>query len=211
MCFSAEVSFGASAVITAVGVVALKKNKQKERMFFAAIPLMFGIQQFIEGWLWLALQNDEYRFLESAATFGFLIFAQLIWPVWVPLSTYQLESNYKRKRWMALALAMGIVLFIILGYRMLFYPVSAHIDGQHIFYQVGHFKSTNWWSGILYLFPAAVPFILSSKRQINYLGIAMLLFFVVSKVFYLKYMISTWCMFAAVLSIYIVFILKKER
>lgn len=211
MCFSAEVSFGASAIISTVGVVALKKNKQKERLFFAAIPLMFGIQQFFEGWLWLALQNTEYSFLESTATFGFLIFAQLIWPFWVPLSTYRLEQNKQRKGWIAYSLIIGVVLFIILGYRMLFYPVSAHIDRQHIFYQVGHFQSTNWWSGILYLFPAVLPFILSSKRQINYLGIAMLLFFVVAKIFYLKYMISVWCMFAAVLSIYIVFILKKER
>nr|WP_321452107.1 DUF6629 family protein [uncultured Carboxylicivirga sp.] len=211
MCFSAEVSFGASAVISTVGVVALLKNKQQDKVYFAMIPLMFGIQQFFEGWLWISLENDGYEYVESVATIGFLIFAQLIWPVWVPLSTYKLENNQNRKNWMRIALLVGIILFVILGYRMLMYPVSAQIDGHHVFYQVGHFQSTNWWSGILYLLPAVIPFVISSNHQINYLGVAMLLFFIVAKVFYLKYMISVWCMFAAVLSIYIVFILKKER
>jgi len=211
MCFSAEVSFGASAVISTVGVLAIKKNTKKEHLFFAMIPLMFGIQQFFEGWLWIALENDGYEHIESAATFGFLIFAQLIWPVWVPLSTFKTEHNRKRKQMMAISLALGIILFGLLAYRMLFYDVSAQIDGQHIFYQVGHFQSTNWWSGIFYLLPAALPFVFSSNKRINYLGVAMLLFFVVSKIFYLKYMISVWCLFAAVLSLYILYILKKEE
>lgn len=211
MCFSAEVSFGASAVITTVGALAIKKSTKKEQLLFAMIPLLFGVQQFFEGVLWLALENSQYAQWTSVATFGFLIFAQLIWPVWVPLSTYVLEKDKKRKRIIAVSLTLGVFLFLLLGYRMIVYDVTTQIDQQHIFYTVGHFKSTNWWSGIFYLLPAAFPFVFSSNRHINYLGVLMLLLFVVSKVFYLKYMISVWCMFAAVLSIYIFFILKKEE
>lgn len=211
MCFSAEVSFGASAVITTVGALAIKKSKSKEQLLFAMIPLLFGIQQFCEGCLWLALENEQLGHLAGVSSYGFLIFAQLIWPVWVPLSIYVLEKNTIRKRLLGFSLATGVVLFAVLAYRMVFYEVSAQIDQHHIFYTVGHFQSTNWWSGILYLLPAAFPFVFSSNKHINYMGILMLLLFVVSKVFYLKYMISTWCLFAALLSVYIYFIVKKQQ
>lgn len=211
MCFSAEVSFGASAVISTVGVLAIRKSTKKEQLFFAMIPLLFGIQQFFEGWLWVALKHEGYQTTETIATFGFLLFAQLIWPVWVPLSAFTMEKHPRRKQWMGVALSIGIALSLLLGYRMLFYPVTAHIDQQHIYYTVGHFQSTNWWSGIFYLLPAVFPFVFASRRAINYLGLLMLLLFVVAKVFYLKYMISTWCLFAALLSVYIFFILKREE
>ena len=211
MCFSAEVSFGASAVISTVGVMAIKKSTKKEQLLFAMVPLLFGVQQFFEGWLWIALENGTYPRLENIATFGFLIFAQLIWPIWVPLSAYTLEKNTTRKRLIGFALLLGIALFLILGYRMLTYDVKAQIDQFHIYYTVGHFRSTNWWSGIFYLLPAVFPFIFSSKRPINYLGLMMLLLFAIAKIFYLKYMISTWCLFAALLSVYIFFILKREE
>jgi len=210
MCFSAEVSFGASAVISTIGVVAIKKSDKKEQLFFAMIPLMFGIQQFFEGWLWVSLQNEGYKTIEMISTFGFLIFAQLIWPVWVPLSTYLVEKDKLRKRIITVPLIAGIGLFFLLGYRMIVYDVTAQIDQQHIYYTIGNFNSTNWWSGIFYLLPAVFPFVFSSIRQINYLGILMLLLFVVAKIFYIKYMISTWCLFAAILSIYILFILKRS-
>lgn len=211
MCFSAEVSFGASAIISTVGVIAIKKTDKKEQLFFAMIPLLFGIQQFFEGWLWIALRNEGYQTLKAMSTFGFLIFAQLIWPVWVPLSTYMIEPNKRKKQIIAIPLALGVGLFILLIYRMIAYDVTAQIDHQHIYYTVGNFNSANWWSGIFYLLPAVFPFILSSYRQINFLGLLMLLLFVVSKIFFIKYMISTWCLFAAILSIYILIILKKQN
>jgi len=211
MCFSAEVSFGASAVLSTVGVMTIKKSSNKEQLLFAMVPILFGMQQFLEGWLWVALNTSTFPMLETVSTFGFLIFAQLIWPVWVPLSAYTIETHPIRKRLIGFALLLGIILFVLLAYRLSTNDVKAQIDHFHIYYTVGNFQSTNWWSGIFYLLPAAFPFILSSKRQINYLGLAMVFLFIISKVFYLKYMISVWCLFAAILSIYIFFILKSEE
>jgi len=211
MCFSAEVSFGASAIISTVGIMSIKKSTTKEQLLFAMVPILFGIQQFFEAWLWIALTSGTFPMLETVSTFGFLIFAQLIWPIWVPLSAYTIEPNQLRKRLIGFTLVLGLILFGILAYRMAIYDVKAQIDHFHIYYTVGHFQSTNWWSGIFYLLPAVFPFLLSSKKEINYLGLAMLGLFIISKVFYLKYMISVWCLFAAILSVYIFFILKKEE
>jgi len=211
MCFSAEVSFGASAVLVTTGALTIAGNKRKDQRLLAMIPILFGIQQFLEGWVWVALQNSGYETMGEISKYGFLVFAQLVWPVWIPLSALALEQNVKRKKLITFSLALGIALALLLGYRMIFYDVSAFIQEKHIFYQVGHFKSTNWWSGIFYLLPALFPFIFSSHKRINILGYLMLLMFVVSKIFYLRYMISTWCFFAAVLSVYIWFIVKRQN
>ena len=211
MCFSAEVSFGASAVLVTTGALTLVENKSNDQRLFAMIPILFGIQQFFEGWVWVALQGNGYETMGEISKYGFLIFAQLVWPVWIPLSAYNLEHNVKRKRLITFSLAIGAALALLLGYRMMAYDVSAFIQEKHIFYQIGHFKSTNWWSGIFYLLPALFPFIFSSHKHINILGYMMLLMFVVSKVFYIRYMISTWCFFAAVLSVFILFIVKKQN
>jgi len=211
MCFSAEVSFGASAILVTTGALAIAENKREDQRLFAMIPFLFGIQQFFEGWVWVVLQGNGYETMGEISKYGFLIFAQLVWPVWIPLSALNLENNIKRKRLITYSLALGAGLALLLGYRMIAYDVSASIREQHIFYQIGQFKSTNWWSGIFYLLPALFPFIFLSYKRINVLGYLMLLMFVVSKVFYLRYMISTWCFFAAVLSIYILFIVKKQN
>ena len=211
MCFSAEVSFGASAVLVTTGALTIIENKRPDQRFLAMIPILFGIQQFFEGWVWVALQNNGYGPIGEVSKYGFLIFAQIVWPVWIPLSAYFLENNVKRKRLIIFSLALGISLALLLSYRLIVYDVSAFVQEKHIFYQVGHFKSTNWWSGIFYLLPALFPFVFSSIKRLNILGYLMLLMFVISKVFYLRYMISTWCFFAAVLSIFILLIVKKQN
>ncbi len=59
MCFNANASFGASAVIGVIGILALRKVKNPSHYAFAGIPLLFAIQQFVEGVLWLALKQPH--------------------------------------------------------------------------------------------------------------------------------------------------------
>ncbi|MEE4256017.1 MAG: DUF6629 family protein [Bacteroidales bacterium] len=211
MCFSASVSFGASAVITGVGVAAIKNSTDKKQLFFAMIPLLFGIQQFFEGWLWIALQYPGYESIGHFSKYGFLVFAELIWPIWIPLSIWLIEKDKRRKRLIAGFFLLGLIVGGLLAYKMIVYEVTAYIDQHHIYYQVGPFTSLHWSSGLLYLLPAVIPFLLSGNRHINYLGVMILLFFIISKLFTLNYLISVWCFFAAVLSIYIYFILKMQK
>ena len=211
MCFSATVSFGAGALITGLGVAAIKKSTDKKQLFFAMIPLMFGIQQFFEGWLWVALQNPGYEGIGHFSKYGFLVFAELIWPIWIPVSIWLIEKDRRRKQLIAGFFILGLIVAGLLAYKLIIYQVTAHIEQYHIYYQVGPFTSLHWWSGLLYLLPAVIPFLLSGNRHINYLGALILLFFVVSKLFYLNYLISVWCFFAAVLSMYIYFILKTQE
>jgi hypothetical protein len=60
MCFSAGASVGASAVLAGVGVAAIKNSGKSPQRLFAVTPLLFAVQQFVEGFIWLSLINSEY-------------------------------------------------------------------------------------------------------------------------------------------------------
>jgi hypothetical protein len=51
MCFSAHVSFIAGGLLTIVGVASILKASHRSQRLFAAIPLLFGVQQIVEGML----------------------------------------------------------------------------------------------------------------------------------------------------------------
>ena len=78
MCFSANASFGAGIILAVISVASLKKVQYPTHIYFAAIPLIFCIQQIIEGLLWLALTDPVYTSLEKVTTYSFLFFAQVI-------------------------------------------------------------------------------------------------------------------------------------
>jgi hypothetical protein len=52
MCFSALASFTAAAGLLGIGTVTVRRAGAA-RAAYAAIPLLFGIQQLLEGMLWL--------------------------------------------------------------------------------------------------------------------------------------------------------------
>jgi hypothetical protein len=61
MCFSATASFGASVVLGTIGVATLTKVKERAQVPFAIIPIMFAVQQFTEGILWIGLSDLRSR------------------------------------------------------------------------------------------------------------------------------------------------------
>jgi len=58
MCFSATASFSAGAVLRGIGALTLKAARRPCEWPFAAIPLLFAIQQLIEGMIWLTFSAD---------------------------------------------------------------------------------------------------------------------------------------------------------
>jgi hypothetical protein len=53
MCFSATASFSAGTVLLGLGALTLKLVRHPRELMFAAIPLLFAIQQWTEGVIWL--------------------------------------------------------------------------------------------------------------------------------------------------------------
>ena len=58
MCFSETASFLAGTGLSVLGVATLRATQRRSEIPFAAIPLMFGLQQMVEGALWLSFRFD---------------------------------------------------------------------------------------------------------------------------------------------------------
>ena len=58
MCFSATASFSAGTVLLGLGTLALKSADRPRELMFAAIPLLFAIQQLTKGVIWLTFRYD---------------------------------------------------------------------------------------------------------------------------------------------------------
>lgn len=211
MCFSATASFIAGGALIATGGSAIKICQNKKHIPFASIPLLFGIQQVSEGFLWLALEKQQYSHWEMNSTYFFLFFAQILWPFWVPFSIRLMEISPHIKQRLNFILWIGIIASTYLGYCLLNHNPKASISGNHIRYDLNFTFYFVWYSGLFYFIPTVIPALISSVKNIKYLGLVILISFVISKLFYDEHLISIWCYFAAILSIIVYLIIKRAQ
>ncbi len=211
MCFSATASFAAGVVLSAAGVATQRKARKPSQRLFAAIPLLFGFQQFTEGVLWITLRSGGHDWLQNAATYIFLITALVILPVMIPLSMWFMEEVKKRKKILAGLMVTGVILSLFYAFCLISYNVTPRINGFHIQY-IDEFPQTLAWIASLF-YPAATvaPLFASSVRRMWLLGILIAVAWLVTGIFFKGYLISVWCFFAALISVLIYWILSKSE
>jgi len=211
MCFSATASFIVGGSLSALGVVTLKRAANKCELPFAAIPLLFGIQQLIEGILWLSIQYDM-ALLETITTYLFTMFSHLLWPAYVPFAIALMEREIEpwRKKVMWGFRFAGIVVAIHLLVQIAMQPLMAVVD-KHIIYVSPFFYE--WPMMVLYIAATCIVAFFSSHALIRIFGLMTLCFFAVAYWFYTEAFFSVWCFFAAILSliIYIHFRRASQR
>lgn len=200
MCFSATASFSASAALLGIGAVTLHKARQPRERPFAAIPLLFGIQQLTEGVLWLGFGWDTPA-LNAVLTQLYSFFSHVLWPAYVPLAAWALEPRGPRRHALALISAGGIAVGAYLLYSMLATPIVARPIGNHIDYDSPHFYAAVVMT--LYLTATTGSMLLSSRRVMKLFGALALAGALAAWWFYARWFISVWCFFAAVLSLVI--------
>lgn len=211
MCFSASASFGAGAVLSIIGAASIKKTSSLSQIYFASIPLIFGVQQITEGFLWLSLSNPSHGPSQQALTSVFLFFAQVVWPVWVPLAIIKLEPKAKRRKLEKILVGIGILVSLYLAYCLFTFPVEAQIRGKHISY-IQHYPALiSHYCGFLYVVATIVPPFFSSIRRMWILGITILISYIITSIFYTDYIVSVWCFFASVISIAVFITLPKHK
>jgi hypothetical protein len=211
MCFSAGASFAASGVLAVAGVIAIKEAKFTSKLGLAAMPFLFSIQQFSEGMVWTAFTKPGYENFAHQATIFFLIFAKVVWPVWVPVSILMIEKKTLNKRLLLVLSFMGAMVSVYELYYILTSSVSASIDCNHILYNVIVPENTSTLITALYLISTVIPAFVSSLKKTNLLGIVLVISLIVSQLFYENTLVSVWCFFASILSIIIIYILYELR
>lgn len=211
MCFSASASFIAGAALAVTGVASVSQVRKPAHLVFAFLPLIFAIQQVCEGFVWLSLSHTAFLEWHNFAKYAFLIFAQIVWPFWIPLAFLSIERLPERRKIIRYFLFAGIAVSMMLAYRLVFSPAIAQIDGCHISYNIGTTTVLQIVTGILYIAAIVVaPFFSSWKRAIT-LAVANVVSLVVTQVFFEVYLISVWCFFAAVQSVLVFFIMREIK
>jgi hypothetical protein len=208
MCFSATASFIAGISLSAFGIVTLKKTESKKEIPFAMVPLLFGIQQLIEGTIWLSFQYDA-PLLNETMTYVFSVFSHVLWPIFIPFSIGLLETVAWRKKVILVFQLMGIVVGLYLLYLIIKFPVTSVVD-KNIVYLSPHYYQVPVMS--LYLGATCIGALFSSHRMIIIFGVLALFLFMVAYWFYTVAFFSVWCFFAAILSaiIYLHFSFDKN-
>jgi len=191
MCFSASASFIASGGLIGLGGVSFKVAKKKDKII-AAIPIMFGVQQALEGFQWLYLNNGS-----SSAFFAyaFLFFAFIVWPIYSPTFIYILDKkNESLKKFIFLGIIVALYSTIIL----IIQPLSIQKVGRCISYDFHY--SLDWLLAMIYLITVFGAFFASNNKILKLFGLLFAILALISWILYKNNFISVWCFFAAVVS-----------
>ena len=200
MCFSATASFSAGVVLLGVGALTLKAVSRPREWPLAAIPLLFAIQQLIEGVIWLTFRVDA-PLLNSVMTHAYSFFSHVLWPAYVPLAVWLIEPPGRRRQVLLVFAAGGFAVAAYLLYILMAFPVVSRPTGQHIEYVSPHFFAAVTMT--LYLLSTTASPLFSSHRMVKAFGALALLAFGAAYTFYAQWFISVWCLFAALLSVVI--------
>jgi hypothetical protein len=197
--------------LTAAGVISVSQVRKPAHVFFACIPLLFGLQQCCEGFVWLSLSDAALATWNTPAKYAFLIFAQTVWPIWIPLAFLLIEPSLRRRRILRYFLAAGAGASLLLTYQLLFLPANTYITGCHIEYDLGASGIQELIRGLLYIAAIVVGPFFSSWKKAILLAVANVASLVVTEFFFRFYLVSVWCFFAAAQSVLVILVMREIR
>ncbi len=212
MCFSATASFSAATVLILVGGVAVRRSRRWRDLPFALIPALFGLQQGLEGMLWLAMQGTTQScagLSSDTLVWNYSLFSQVMWPVYIPMSVWLMEVMPARRRAMLWLCLGGALVSVFLFSAMLDNPVRAEISQHHIAYQFAHIHVVT--ASLLYLLGTCVSPLLSSHPPVRLFGLAAAGSAVVAYAVYANWFISVWCFMAGVMSCVVLLYFSKPK
>lgn len=200
MCFSAPISFTASAVLTTIGVVTVKNTKYKKEYVLALFPLIFALQQFLEGISWLYLTGYIETEKPYILAYLFNFCAQVLWPLLAPLGVYLIEPSKLRKSTMLPIVIGGVACSLYLFYCITLGHIISFEQGHHIVYETRGIYIYPYIDYI-YLFIVSAAFLISTHRLMILFGLSIIASFIITDAVAYQAYISVWCFFAAVLSL----------
>ena len=208
MCFSATASFSAGVLLLGIGTLTLRSATRPRQWPFAAIPLLFAVQQLSEGVIWLTFSADT-PLINTVMTYVYSFFSHVLWPVYLPVAVLMIEPPGGRRRALTTLIVAGSAVGFYLLYMLVAYPVVSRPTGQHVEYDSPHFFAMEVM--LLYLVSTTVSPLLSSLRGVRVFGALALLSFGAAYYFYATWFISVWCFFAALLSFVIYFHFTRPK
>lgn len=217
MCFSATANFVGSGVLASIGALTLKEVKHRRELLFAAIPCLFALHQFTEGFVWFGLNHGLNPGLDHLlgpraahdAAAAYLLYAQGLLPFLLPFSVYLIEPTELRKRRMLGFVALGTGLGLYMLWGLIAYPIEVFVRAHGIVYL--NAITTTTPVAVLYVIATCGALFFSGFRSLVILGSVNLAGLLVVMLVRRYEFTSIWCAYAAVVSIIIYFFFRLNR
>lgn len=209
MCFSPQADFVAGAAIAGVGVETLRHVRARRELIVGALPLLFGVHQLVEGFVWLGLRGQVSRGLGDVAKEAYIIFAHAVLPVIVPLGFMLLEPDRRRARVMSGMAFAGVLLGAYLLWQVTAYPIGASEQARCIDYTTH--TPNDALIGLLYVAVTCGPALISSRPYLRWFGLVSVIGVIVTAVIRVDELTSLWCVYVALVSVLIFEHFRRQR
>jgi len=198
MCFSPEGDLIGGLVVTAIGIDAcLHLRGRPEYRLIAPFPILLGLHQVDEAFVWWQLQGHVPHGVCVVAMWIYLLFAFVVLPTLVPTMVFLLEPRERRKV-IAPFLVAGIAVSGILLETMLGGHPTAKLGSYHVAYSIG------LQHGVviigLYIAATCGSMLASGIRNVVWFGAVNLVAVIVLARLCANGFASLWCFYAALAS-----------
>ncbi len=225
MCFSATASFVAAGLTGVIGVAAVSRAPTRWHLPFATVPIVFALQQLIEGMIWLRLGAGA---VPGALPSVYAFLAEALWPLLLPISVLLIEPGRVRRLAMIALALVGGIFFIGFSGVALNGLYTAEIEGDCIRYSICFEWSSRYsvypfstpqtirvsglsWLVLPYALVTIGSLLLASKPHVRWFGYASGLGLVIAAFVQRSALVSIWCFFAAIAAVLIFIAIEKER
>jgi len=198
MCFSPEGDLIGGLVVTAIGVDAcLHLKGRPEYRLIAPFPILLGLHQIDETFVWWQLQGHVPHAVGIVAMWIYLLIAFVVLPTLVPIMVLLLEPR-GRRRVIAPFLVLGVITSVALLETMLSGHPSAKLGSYHVAYTIG------LQHGVviigLYIVATCGSMLASGLRNVVWFGAVNLVAVIVLARLCANGFASLWCFYAALAS-----------
>ena len=227
MCFSSAASFTAAALLIPAGLftsLTCHRSGRAELMPLALSPTLFGLQQGLEGLVWLGLDRGGIEPLTQGAALAYLFFAYGFWPAWMPWCALR----YRRgavgldhgagdgfgQGWLRGFFLLGLVMGLWLWLPLLLEPWRLQptvLLGNLNYRSVTPLHSVLGLAqgSLLYGVVITLPLMLTGSRRLGAFALALAMAFALAWFGYRHALPSSWCFFSAALSLLLLWVVRE--
>jgi len=208
VCFSPEADAVVGGLILGVGVDALRHVGAPKQIPLAALPILFGLHQLSEAFVWWGLQGDVPNWVERATMWIWLLFAFVALPALLPIAVDLVERSKVRRRVISAFAGLGVAVAIALAINIFRGPIGAEIEGHRVAFQVDAVSHGGLLT-TLYVVATCGALLACSYREIATIGMLNLIAVPVLMWLTVSGFVSLWCFWAAIVSIVIAWHLRR--
>jgi hypothetical protein len=199
VCFSATANFVGSGVLGAIGVVTLTKVRHRRELLFAALPTLFAVHQFIEGFVWLGLDGILPASVAHDMGAAFILYAQGLLPLLLPLSVMLFEPDAKSRKRMRPFLLIGAGTTFYVLWALIAFPFQVYVKDHSIVYS--NSATSSVFLGVLYVVSTCGSLFFSKVKPMVIFGAVNLVLLLVVMAVKDYAFTSVWCAYAAAASV----------